>query len=364
MAYNMNEDDDDDWDSDDLEDDEDEDDDEYDEDPDLDDDEDDRPRPNKYLHPEERAAKEDAARSRRMLLSGLKILLSAALLGGVAAYLFVPTAKEDFRRSLNKLSPYVQKAKTAVENVADRFSGKKERNAAAPERPPVLRPAGTEKRPALPPAQKPAPVLSPERPAPSAAPERTGPAEEKKPAVETARVRPLGRRFNLSGSGDLPDLETAMKTNPALKETLLKDKSVYTLERLWQIRPFVRGFIFQWAGVDSEKAVEAKVRMPYEMFERRVLSELLPFTTFRAVGLTPSYDTNYIKEPPVEAVGKFYRALSPVLADQTTEQGLETLRPVVRFMQYRCGRDKECAESLERMIQMLGYDDKTDELMK
>lgn len=365
MAYNMNEDDDD-WDSDDLEEDEDESDD-YDEDPELDDDEEDTPRPNRYIHPEERAAKEDAARSRRLIWSLFKVCLSVVLIGGVCFYLFAPNGKSTlqnlFSGKTETIAPYVQQAKQKIETAYSRLKGDK--GAEKPATKPMLgrRPAPVKERPA--PVAKPAaepvakPALAPVG-APVAARPDIRPVE--KPLV---RVKPAsGRQFNLSGAGDLPDLQTAMKTNPALKEALLKDKSVYTLERLWELESFVQKFVLMWAGTDSEQVVENKVKMSYATFVRRTMTELLPFTTFKTIGLTPSYDINYVKESPTEAIGKFYQALSPVLAEQTTEKGIETLRPVVRFMKYRCGRDKECTESLEMMIQMLGYDDKKDELMK
>ncbi|HBO59003.1 MAG TPA: hypothetical protein DD624_03740 [Alphaproteobacteria bacterium] len=291
---------------------------------------------------------EDSARSRRLLFGALKIIVSLALLGGAAVFLFAPEKiPAPVMDKLKQASPVVKQARHRVESVISKITDGDKPTAPAPA--------------AVAPVSKP-PV--------NFAQKRTAPAEQSPAASEVKETAPLQnstpqpqqKRFNLRGYGKIPDLLTAIAGNPSLKDTLLK-ADVYTFEQLPKLRPFVQSFILQWAQADSPEAIEQLAGVPFKTFENQVLVELLPFTTFRRAKLTPSYDANLIKETPTDAASTLFMYLKPIVDEQqTTQEKLAFVEPVSTFLLYRCGRDADCLASWDLLLDMLDLSDYKDQL--
>ncbi len=283
------------------------------------------------------ADEEDSARSKRLILTTLKIAVSLTLLGAAGVMIFapekIPTPVTD---KLNQVKPLVNQAKQQVENVVSKIT----KDEPAPPKPADL-----------PQIRQPAAQPRPTGPA-NFAQKRTLPAQQ--PAETTPAARqPQQNRFNLRGAGKIPDLLTAVSQNPSLRDALLK-ADVYTFESLPRLRPFIRSFILQWANAKTPAEVEALAGMPFSAFENQVLVDLLPFTTLRRAGLTPSFDGNLIKESPEEASGSLFMYLKPIVdTKETADEKLEVVEPVSTFLLYRCGQRQECLESWDLLIDML-----------
>ncbi len=292
---------------------------------------------------------EDSARSKRLFFGALKIIVSLALLGSAAIFLFAPEKiPAPALDKIKQLSPFVEQAKHRVESVVSKITD--------------------DDKPAAPASAVSAPVAK--EPV-NFAQKRVIPAEQpsadsanKAAQIQPAAPQPHQNRFNLRGYGKVPDLLTAIASNPSLKDTLLK-ADVYTFEQLPKLRPFIRSFILQWAQADSPEAVEALTGVPFKTFENQVLVELLPFTTFKRAKLTPSYDANLIKETPNDAASTLFMYLKPIVDEQeTTQEKLSFVEPVSAFLLYRCGRDADCLVSWDLLIDMLDLSDSKELLKK
>lgn len=287
------------------------------------------------------ADEEDSARSKRLILMTLKIAVSLTLLAAAGIMIFAPEKiPAPVTDKLNQVKPLVNQAKQRVENVVSKIT----KDESAP-----LKPADS------PQIRQPAAQPRPTGPA-NFAQKRTLPAQQ--PAETNTETTPAARqaqqnRFNLRGAGKIPDLLTAVSQNPSLRDTLLK-ADVYTFESLPRLRPFIRSFILQWANVETPAEAEALAGMPFSAFENQVLVDLLPFTTLKRAGLTPSFDGNLIKESPEEASGSLFMYLKPIVdTKETADEKLEVVEPVSTFLLYRCGHQKECLESWDLLIDML-----------
>lgn len=325
---------DDDWDLNDLNEDEDDyDDDEENEDGDDDDsDEDD----------------EDSARSKRLIFASLKILVSLALLAAAGVMVFAPEKIPDsVTDKLEQVKPLVGQAKQRVENIVAKIAKDEPSPAKPADLPKIQHPAPEPKR-----AE---PVNFAQKralPAPQSVENAPQQAQQPQQPRQTQQ-----NRFNLRGAGQIPDLLTAISQRPQLREALLK-ADVYTFESLPRLRPFIRSFILQWANVATTGEAAALAGMPFSDFENRVLIDLLPFTTLRRAGLTPSYDGTLIKESPEEAAASLFMYLKPIVDSKTTDnEKLAVVEPVSTFLLYRCGNRKECLESWDLLIDMLELSD-------
>lgn len=295
---------------------------------------------------EDEADAEDSARSKRLLFTSLKILISLALLGAAGVMVFAPEKiPSSVTDKLNRIKPLAEQAKQRVENIVAKIA----KDEPSPETPADL-PAI--QHPAVKPRQTGPANFAQKRALPAApSPEQ---AKEEPAAPQQA---PQQHRFNLRGAGRIPDLLTAVSQRPQLRDALLK-ADVYTFESLPKLRPFIRSFILQWANVATTGEAAALAGMPFDAFENQVLVDLLPFTTLKRAGLTPSYDGNLIKESPEEAAGSLFMYLKPIVdAQQTDDEKLAVVEPVSTFLLYRCGRQKECLESWDLLIDMLELSD-------
>ena len=281
---------------------------------------------------------EDSARSKRLIFASLKILVSLALLAAAGVMVFAPEKIPDsVTDKLEQVKPLVGQAKQRVENIVAKI---------AKDEPSPAKPAD------LPKIQHPAPEPKRALPAPQSVENAPQQAQQPQQPRQTQQ-----NRFNLRGAGQIPDLLTAISQRPQLREALLK-ADVYTFESLPRLRPFIRSFILQWANVATTGEAATLAGMPFSDFENRVLIDLLPFTTLRRAGLTPSYDGTLIKESPEEAAASLFMYLKPIVDSKTTDnEKLAVVEPVSTFLLYRCGNRKECLESWDLLIDMLELSD-------
>lgn len=290
---------------------------------------------------------EDSARSKRLIFASLKILVSLALLAAAGVMVLAPEKIPDsVTDKLEQVKPLVGQAKQRVENIVAKIA-KDEPSPAKPADLPKIQHPATEPKRAEPVnfAQKRA------LPAPQSVENAPQQAQQAQPQ------QPRQNRFNLRGAGQIPDLLTAISQRPQLREALLK-ADVYTFESLPRLRPFIRSFILQWANVATTGEAAALAGMPFSDFENRVLIDLLPFTTLRRAGLTPSYDGTLIKESPEEAAASLFMYLKPIVDAKTTDnEKLAVVEPVSTFLLYRCENRKECLESWDLLIDMLELSD-------
>lgn len=322
---------DDDWDADDLEDEEDYDDEEDDEDDDAD--------------------KEDSARSKRLVVASLKILVSLALLGGAAIIVFAPgKIPANLTAKVKQATPFIEQAKRQVSSAASKITASDKKAPTPPRIAPAREPEAA--RPAAPVdfAQKREMPITAE------------PVEKNAEQPVEQPAKPQQNRFNISGRGQIPDLLTAISNDPQLKDILLK-ADVYTFEKLPKLRPFIKSLILRWAKTNSYPMVEALTGVPFKTFEDHVLVELLPFTTLKQAGLTPSYDERLIKESPSNAAGTLFTYLKPVVdALDSDKDKIDTVEPIATFFVYKCGGKKDCLMSLDLLIEMLGLTEYKDKL--
>lgn len=289
---------------------------------------------------------EDSARSKRLLFTSLKILVSLALLGAAGVMIFAPEKiPAPVTDKLNQVKPLMGQAKQRVENIVAKIA-KDEPSPSKPADLPQIQPAAVKPKPS-------SPANFAQKRALPAAHSSEQPQKTEAEAPQQTRQH----RFNLRGAGQIPDLLTAVSQRPQLRDALLK-ADVYTFESLPRLRPFIRSFILQWANVATTSEAAALAGMPFDAFENQVLVDLLPFTTLKRAGLTPSYDGNLIKESPEEAAGSLFMYLKPIVdAQQTDDEKLAVVEPVSTFLLYRCGHQKECLESWDLMIDMLELSD-------